>query len=149
MKHQPIEQLRAIAAIRSEVAPMSRRDRLQRWASLLDLEPERRLNTLRETELYRPLQRGKIRGDVSPISIALADPVFRAQGLRDDTYGEAKRFFALSDRQIHEILCYCRFGETTTGHAAALAVNRLIEVESRPGWVNRLRQWLSGPIQGG
>jgi hypothetical protein len=145
MKHRTVEQLRAVAAIRSEAIPqMSRHDRLQRWARLLELEPERRLNTLGGTEFYSPLRRGIMRADGSPISIALADPALRAEGLRDDTYGEAKRFFDLSDRQMHEILCYCRFGATTSGRAAALAIHRMAVDESRPGWFTKLRQWLSG-----
>ena len=142
MEHRTVEQLRTVAAIRSEEIPqMSRGDRLQRWARLLELDPERRLNTLRRTEYVNPSRRGPIRADASPISIALADPVLRAEGLRDDTYGEAKRFFDLSDRQMHEILCYCRFGETTSGRTAALAVHR-ISADSRPGWFTRLPQLL-------
>jgi hypothetical protein len=149
MEHRTVEQLRTVAAIRSEEMPqMSRRDRLQRWATLLGLEPERRLNTLRQTEFYSPLRRGSIRADGSPISIALADPVLNADGLRDDTYGEAKRFFDLSDRQMHKILCYCRFGENTSGRAAAWAIHRMMAAESCLGWFTRLRRWLCGPAHG-
>ena len=36
--------------------------------------------------------------------------LLRAAGLEDDTYGEAKRFFELSDRQLHKIVCFCHFG---------------------------------------
>src|SRR5258708_38510490 len=98
MKHQTVEQLRTVAAIRSEAIPqMSRHDRLQRWARLLELEPERRLNTLGGTEFYSPLQRRIMRAAGSPISIALADPVLRAEGLGDATYGDAKRFFERSE----------------------------------------------------
>ena len=144
MKHRTVEQLRTVAAIRSEEIPqMSRGDRLERWARLLELEPERRLNTLGGTEFYSPLRRGIMRADGSPISIALADPVLRTEGLRDDTYGEAKRFFDLSDRQMHEILCYCRFGATTSGRAAARAIHRMTAAESRLGWFTKLRRWLS------
>jgi hypothetical protein len=50
-----------------------------------------------------------MRGDGSPISVAFEDPVLRAAGLENDNYGEAKRFFELTDGQLHEIICYCHF----------------------------------------
>jgi hypothetical protein len=49
--------------------------------------------------------RAAMRSDSSPISVAFADPVLRAAGLENDSYGEAKRFFKLTDRQLHKIIC--------------------------------------------
>ena len=44
--------------------------------------------------------------------MAFNDPVLRAAGLRDDSYGEAKRFFELTDRQLHWLVCYCHYGQS-------------------------------------
>jgi hypothetical protein len=60
-----------------------------------------------------------MRSDGSPISVAFADPVLRAAGLENDSYGEAKRFFELTDRQLHKIICYCHFGATVNAATAA------------------------------
>jgi hypothetical protein len=67
-----------------------------------------------------------MRGDSSPISVAFEDPVLRATGLESDSYGEAKRFFELSDRQLHEIICYCHFGRTVNAATAARHIRAAI-----------------------
>ena len=145
MKHQTVEQVRTVAAVYIEAMPlMSSQERQEHWARLLEREPDRRLNTLYETEHRIPRSRETMRGDDSPISVAFADPILRAQGLTDDTYCEARRFFGVSNRQMHDILCYCHFGETMSARAAAQAIRRVIAAESHPGWFTRLRQSLSG-----
>jgi hypothetical protein len=145
MKYQTLEQARTVAAVQNEaVQPMSSRERLERWADLLDREPARRLSTLRETEHCAPQLRATMRGGDSPIAVAFADPVLRAQGLRDDTYGEAKRFFDISDWQLHNILCYCQFGEAMSARTAARAICRVIKAEDRSAWFTRIWQNLSG-----
>ena len=150
MKHQTVEQVRSVAAVRSQALPlMTSRERLERWACLLEEEPNRRLSTLYQTEHRRSWARETLRSGTSPISVAFADLRFRAQGLADDTYGEAKRFFEVSDRQMHDILCYCHFGETISAGAAAQAIRRVIAAESRRGWFTKLRQGFSGLLAGG
>jgi hypothetical protein len=47
--------------------------------------------------------------------------------LRDDTYGEAKRFFGVSDQQLHEIVCYCHGGDRIMASRAAYWVRTAIE----------------------
>ncbi|TJX31685.1 MAG: hypothetical protein E5W21_30815, partial [Mesorhizobium sp.] len=64
------------------------------------------------------------RADGSPISVALEDPLLKAAGLRNDTYGEALRFFELSDWQLHEIVCSCHVGATMQSKWAAARVRR-------------------------
>jgi hypothetical protein len=53
-----------------------------------------------------------MREDNSPLTVAFEDPVLRSAGLKDDTFGEAARFFELSDWELHTALCYCHFGPT-------------------------------------
>ncbi|MET2832149.1 hypothetical protein [Mesorhizobium shangrilense] len=140
MKHQTIEQLQIVAEIDQGYPrqAMSRSERLERWAELLERNPDRRLSTLPQTE-YQPVRaRVAMRGDGSPISVAFEDPVLRAAGLENDNYGEAKRFFELTDRQLHEIICYCHFGATVTAATAARHI-RAVRAGKQPGVFARLR----------
>jgi hypothetical protein len=66
--------------------------------------------------------------------------VLRAQGLADDSYGEAKRLFDVSDRQLHNILCYCHYGAIVSAGTAARAIRGVVAAHSRPGIVERARQ---------
>ncbi|WP_192384975.1 hypothetical protein [Mesorhizobium silamurunense] len=145
MKHQTIEQLQIVAEI-DQAYPrqaMSRSERLERWAELLERNPDRRLSTLPQTE-YQPVRvRAAMRGDGSPISVAFEDPVLRAAGLENDNYGEAKRFFELTDRQLHEIICYCHFGATVTAATAAHHI-RAVPTGRQPGMFARLREAFVG-----
>ncbi|SJM32684.1 hypothetical protein [Mesorhizobium delmotii] len=145
MKHQTIEQLQIVAEI-DQAYPrqaMLRSERLERWAELLERNPDRRLSTLHQTE-YQPVRaRGAMRGDGSPISVAFEDPVLRAAGLENDNYGEAKRFFELTDRQLHEIICYCHFGATVTAATAARHI-RAVRTRRQPGMFARLHDAFVG-----
>ena len=129
MKHQTIQQLRELGAVEPDYHPaeMSRRERLERWAELLEKVPDQRFETLRETEHQSREIRAMMRCDTSPISVAFGDPILRAAGLQSDTFGEAKRFFELSDGQLHDMTCYCRFGTTVRGADAARSVRASLE----------------------
>ena len=121
MKHQTLDQLHKVADVHVDLTQpgMTRTQRLERWADLLERRPDRLLVSLPGTE-YRPLQeRNTMRCNGSPISVAYEDLLLRDEGLENDSYGEAKRFFELSDRQLHKIVCYCHVG--TTMHAARAA----------------------------
>lgn len=123
MKHQAFDDLKKIADISAPHAPMmTRRERLERWAKLLEREPDRRFGTFHQTEYLPSESRSTIRSLGSPISVAYADPLLRAEGLEGDSYGQAQRFFSLSDRQLHEIVCSCRHGTSMTAAAAARQV---------------------------
>ncbi|WP_265516073.1 hypothetical protein [Nitratireductor luteus] len=145
MHHQTLENLKTVAAVdRDKTRPaMTRSERLQRWAELLEQRPERRLATLHGTEYYAVRIRETMRSAGSPITVAFEDPVLRDEGLKDDSYGEAKRFFEISDWQLHEIVCYCHFGETVTAGSAARHVRSAIG-SRRPGMVARLRNVIIG-----
>ena len=145
MKHQTLEQLQIVAEIHQAYLrqPMSRSERLERWAELLERNPDRRLSTLHQTE-YQPVRaRGAMRDDGSPISVAFEDPVLRVAGLENDNYGEAKRFFELTDRQLHEIICYCHFGATVNAVTAARHIRAAI-AGRQPGVFARIREAFVG-----
>jgi hypothetical protein len=118
---------------------MTRTQRLERWAQLLEREPNRILTALEGTE-HRPLpERDTMRMNGSPISVAYNDAILRNEGMADDSYGEAKRFFELTDNQLHEIVCYCHVGLAMQASRAAQWVRRAIEGR---GFVAGLRQTL-------
>jgi hypothetical protein len=100
----------------------SRRERLERWAELLEREPERRLRALHGIEHGTPDERLAYRADGSPLAVAYADPVLRAAGLAGDTVGNAAEFFGLSHGQLHDLLCFCHHGGTVAASTAASQV---------------------------
>lgn len=128
MRHQTLDQLHTVAEVRKDPAhpAMNRTQRLVRWSEILERESGRLLTALAGTEYRAPPERDVMRGDGSPISVALADPILHDEGLKDDSYGEAKRFFELTDNQLHEIVCYCHVGETMQSSRAALSVRAAI-----------------------
>jgi hypothetical protein len=139
MKHQTLDQLQTIAKVEpSATYPvMTRTQRIERWAELLERKPGRCLGALPGSEYLSAEAREVARGAGSPITVAYEDPVLRAMGLKDDTYGEAKRFFELTDRQLHNIVCHCHVGATMQARWAAARVRRTIRG-------NRLLAWLTG-----
>lgn len=150
MKYQSVSQLGAHAGVRAAApASMSRRERLEYWATLLDREPLRRFNTLRETEFRRDRERDAVRSDDSPISVAFASPLLRGEGMTGDSYGDAKHFFGLSDDALHEIVCNCNFGSTVGAASAAAAIRGTLGGQSReyrvPAFLRRLFPSQTGP----
>src|SRR5689334_14775845 len=101
---------------------LSRRERLERWAELLQREPDRRLRALHGIEQGTPDERLAYRGDGSPLAVVYADPVLRAAGLAGDTVGDAAEFFGLSHGQLHDLLCFCHHEEMLTALTAASQV---------------------------
>lgn len=140
MKHQTVEQLRLVAEVETFPAQtLNRKERLERWAELLERNPHWHLSTLRQTEHQSPSVRANMRGDGSPISVAYSDPMLRAAGLADDTYGEARRFFELSDDELHEVICYCHYGSAVSAATAAAQI-RAILAPKPPGFFATLRR---------
>src|SRR5918911_331032 len=72
---------------------LSRRERLERWAELLEREPERRLRALHGIEYGTPDERVAYRADGSPLAVGYPDPLLRAAGLGGDTGGGAGEVF--------------------------------------------------------
>ena len=146
MQQKSLEQLSQVAEIQRDGPAvhqaMSRVERLERWAQLLERKPHRRLNVIWQTEYQPPNERSVLRCDNSALAVAFEDPVFRAGGLVDDTFEAAKKFFSLSDRELHEIVCSCRFGHYVASRDAAAAVRRTLTPSSGPGIFGRLMQFL-------
>jgi hypothetical protein len=143
MKHHALEQLHIVAEVDQDYPhrAMSRNERLERWVELLERNPGRRLSTLHQTEYQPASERAAMRSDGSPISVAYEDPVLRAAGLENDSYGEAKQFFELTDHQLHRVICYCHFGATVSAATAAHHIRKALSARQQ-GIFARLRDIL-------
>jgi|SRR3954467_9322774 hypothetical protein len=136
MKHQNIDQLGAIA----EIVPfepqekLTRRQRLERWADILDRNPGK-LNALTRIEYMKPTERPQARVDNSPLEVAFKDPMLREDGLTGDRLGDAMAFFELSDRQAHRLFCDCHYSGSMTGAGLAMRLRRI----AQGGW----RAWFA------
>ncbi|KQV34518.1 hypothetical protein [Rhizobium sp. Root1204] len=141
MKHHEFNRLQTLAKI-NQAYPhqeiMPRTERLRRWVELLDRDPHRVLSTLQQTEYQPDAVRALLRCDNSAISVAYDDPVLRAAGMENDTYGEARRFFELPDRHLHRIVCNCHFGATVSAGVTACYL-RAKHVDRKRGFWARLR----------
>jgi hypothetical protein len=125
MEHRTSAELEGFAEVISP-QKLSKKELLERWALALEKRQGTRLRTLRETE-YKPVkEQAALREEDSPLTVAFEDPVLRSAGLRNDTLGEVARFFELSPAQLHEVVCYCHFGETVAAEVVAARVRRLL-----------------------
>lgn len=132
MEHKPVETLRGVAEVHAfNQGFLSRRERLERWAEVLERQPKRRLRSLGEIEFTPEDKRSELRSDESPITVAFEDPVLRAAGLRSDRLGDAVEFFDLSDRAAHRLLCSCMNGWSMEAGSTARKVRRLANPDHR------------------
>lgn len=124
MKHKPIYDLRREADVEPVAPRMDRREKLLRWAELLEAGP-RRLRSLSEVELLPQAERAATRAEGSALAVAFADPALRTAGLASDRFGDARDFFELSEREAHAILCSCLLGGEPTSERVAAEVRRV------------------------
>jgi len=122
---------------------LSRQQRLRRWSELLAREPHRLLNTFPQTEYMDAQVRDSMRCAGSALTVAFEDPVLREAGLTDDSYGTAKRFFGLGDRQVHWILCYCHHGMSVRSGVLVSVLRSILPRTPRPSLFGRLKRVFS------
>jgi hypothetical protein len=140
MRHQTLDQLQTVAEVAGDPprVPMTREQRLRRWAELLEQLKDQLVMALSGTEYQPPAMRDIMRSHGSALAVAADDPILRAEGLKDDTYGETKRFFEVSDWQLHRIVCHCHVGAKMPAYRAAHMVRKLISPWRIGGWVRGL-----------
>jgi hypothetical protein len=123
MKHIDISEVIDAVPIRPV---MSRRDKLLRWAELVD-RCRNDLHLYHGIEYIRPDQLAGIRPCDNPISaftVAMSDPTFQSMGLTpSSSITDAMRFFELSQGQLHEFTCDC--GGYIDNHEQARRIARL------------------------
>lgn len=139
MKHALLDDLKSKAEIVFSEAKMSRRERVERWATLLENHQGRLLPFLR-TEYLSYEARKALRADDSPLALAFSDPVLRNDGLTGDTLGEGIAYFGLSEQKAHRLLCDCHYSGTMTGREVA---SRLRSA-AKPGLAERFWDWATG-----
>jgi hypothetical protein len=124
MEHRPLSELSTVADVKipKQTPALSKRERLDRWIELLDRNPDRVLRTLDEIEWKPKAERLAMRADNSALTIAYSDPVLRAEGLASDRFGDAVRFFDISEHDAHIVLCSCHGGESMRAEEAARRV---------------------------
>ncbi len=144
MKHLALEQLQVLDRTDPDYPrhALSRTERLERWVELLERNPGQRLTTFYQTEFQTAETRDAMRADGSALAVAFDDSYLRASGLANDSYGEAKRFFELTDSQLHRMVCYCHFGANVSAGTTARYVRRFY-VAKEKGMMGWLRQLLA------
>jgi hypothetical protein len=145
MEHKTLEQLKGVAELHPDEPrshPMSKLARLDRWIALLEREPDRLLNTLHGTEYQAREARDRMRCDNSAISIAYDDPLLRAEGLHGNSYADAKRFFELSHRELHGIVCYCHHGTSISAGSTACYLREIKRLAEPRGGLARVWRFL-------
>jgi hypothetical protein len=126
VEHRTINQLELAGHV-SLALPLSRAERLYRWATALEQLGSMPLNTLWRTEFAFERVRQSMRADNSPLTVAFNDPVLRTAGLKDDSYCEALRFFEVTDRQLHWLVCFCHHGRSILAADAARGVRSMMD----------------------
>ena len=121
------------------IQTMSRQDRLERWAILLEREGVT-LAPFRDVEFLPESERAAQRIANSPLALACADPVLRRAGLSSDRFGEGTEFFELSRYQAHRVLCSCGYIGVMRGTEVARRIRAIAARE-------RLRRlWPANPL---
>ena len=131
MKHTPVSEISRVADVHAIPLkpPLTRVERLERWAEALERDPDRMLTSLEEIEWKAEDERGAMRAECSPLTVAYEDPVLRADGLASDRLGDATAFFRLTDHEAHFALCSCVYGQTMQAGVAA----RRVRMIAHPG----------------
>jgi len=143
MKHINLTEIKTQAAVIA-AEPMSRRarrrERMQRLATLLDRH-EGPFRLLSQVEYLPVEQRKSARAENSPLTIAFRDPVLHGQGLASDQFGEAVKFFDLSESQAHHLFCDCHYEARVKPKAVARRARSMANrVMPRDVW-DGIRAW--------
>ena len=112
MQHLQQDQLMAMA----QPIPMSRDDKLDRWATLVERSSEP-VRTFHGLEYQSQHKLDQLAAPHSAFAIAAGDPVLKEAGLIGDKVGDAMRFFELSNTDVHDLSCDC-FGHISNRRVA-------------------------------
>lgn len=128
MEYKSLDHIRDVAEVHADLTPhqtMTHRERLLRWADVLQRHEGRQLRSLMGTEFVGRDERAKMRIDNSPLTVAFEDPILRADGLKGDRFGDAVEFFGIGENDAHNLVCYCRHGRTMMAESVARDVRTL------------------------
>jgi hypothetical protein len=128
MKYQNPHEMPATDLVKSldGIAPMSRRERLTRWANALEKHGGS-LNALSQIEYLSPDERRAYRGTNTPLTVAFNDAALREEGLTSDRLGDAMDFFEMTAEDAHRLLCDCHYMGSMTGSGLAHRIRHYAE----------------------
>jgi len=122
MQHKSLDEVGQIA----KVSPigiaqkkMSRRERLERWATALERLERKPLKSLMRIEFMTEEERCLLREENTPLSVAYEDPILREEGLASDRYGDSITFFELTREEAHYLVCDCHYHGSMTAAEVA------------------------------
>lgn len=131
MEYKSFDALLDVADVHGATRPtLSRAERLERWAELLERDPSRRLRSLGEIESRSPAERLLMRSPDSPLTVAFDDPVLRSAGLAGDRLGDGISFFEISEDDAHRLMCSCLNGWSMSAGKVARGVRRIAKPRS-------------------
>ena len=146
MKHETLDELRLRAELlpaNDQIQKMSRRERLRRWADVLDQHPGH-LRPFVRIEYLSPRERRELRGEETPLAIAFSDPILRADGLQSDSLGDGLAYFDIPEQTGHRLLCDCHYSGTMTGENVAARVRAI----AQGGIFQQIWEWATGRSDG-
>ena len=146
MKHETLDELKLRAELLpadGEITKMSRRERLRRWADVLDQHPGQ-LRPFIRIEYLSPRERRELRGEDTPLALAFRDPILRADGLKSDSLGDGLAYFEIPEQMGHRLLCDCHYSGTMTGENVASRVRAI----ARGGVFQQIWEWATGRSDG-
>ncbi|WP_181703476.1 hypothetical protein [Chthonobacter albigriseus] len=130
-------------AVAEPLTALTRRDRLRRWATVLEAHTGP-VRALQRIEYLTPDERRALRDEASPLAVAFADPVLRAAGLRSDSLGDAVGFFELTDEQAHHLLCDCHYHGAMTPNGVSARIRAIADRRSLGDLWTAVRGWFGG-----
>ena len=135
MKYQNPHEMPANDLVKSldGIVPMSRRERLTRWANALESHGGS-LNALSQIEYLSPDERRAYRGTNTPLTVAFNDVALREEGLTSDRLGDAMDFFEMTAEDAHRLLCDCHYMGSMTGSGLAHRIRHYAEHNSGGIW---------------
>ena len=105
------------------IPPVTKRQRLQRFADVIRIGPPRPLYLFINLEYRDPGEWKYLSHPGSPFALAAQDNILYAAGLRSGSVGDAQRFFELSREELAEFYCVC--GGRTTNDEMADRIERI------------------------
>lgn len=143
--------MKLVEKVEQETAvALTRKEKLLRWAGLVRAQPQQMylfhmLENWSREALHLPMQ--KFFGPTNVLvpnvfSLAAADPVFKATGLKADSVAASMEFFNLSQEDIHAFSCNC--GGFITNHDMAGRIEKMANAApAKPSLVERARSIFS------
>ena len=135
MQHLSQDQILAMAT----PIPMSRNDKLERWASLIGRSSEA-IFIFHDLEYRSQHELDRLADPHSAFALAAGDQLLREAGLTGAKVGEGMRFFELSKHDVHAFSCNC--GGHISNSTMAKRIRKLKSSPPSASVVKRVLGWI-------